>query len=56
RRHAQLSGELQPDPSRWPFRLPAAASVEKWSPPGCSDTGKSSPLIVRLMGEFVSSL
>jgi len=28
------------------FRLRAADRVEKWSPAGCSDSGKSSPLIV----------
>ena len=34
------------------FRLRAADRVEKWSPAGCSHSGKSSPLIVPLVSRF----
>ncbi len=39
--------------SRSGFRLRAADQVEMWSPTGCSDTGKSSPLNVRLWSALV---
>ena len=38
------------NPARWSFRLRAADRVEKWSPAGYSDSGKSSPQSVRLAG------
>ena len=41
---------------RFRFRLRAADRVEKWSPAGRSDSGKSSPLIVRLAGSMCISV
>ena len=43
-------------PSRSGFPLRAADRVEKWSPAGRSDSGKSSPLIVRLAGSMCISV
>jgi len=38
--------KTHPQPSRRRFRLRAADRVEKWSPVGGSDSGKSSPVVV----------